>query len=354
MKHIILTGGGSAGHVSPNIMLYPYLKEEGYKVSYMGGKKGIEKELIPKLNIDYYEISNGKIRRYFDFENFIDFLKVLKGILEAYRIIKKLKPNLVFSKGGYVSVPVVLAAFLNKVPILVHESDITSGLANRLGTIFAKKVFVTFPETLNNIKKSKGALAGPPIREDIFKGDKQEAIKITNFKDEKPVILVIGGSLGSVKINEVLRKSLSTLLKQYNIIHICGKNNIDYNFKKQGYFQVAYANEELKHFFAYADIIISRAGSNTIFEIAALKKPNILIPLSKNASRGDQILNAKSFENKGLSYVLQEEDLTTSSLTEGIKNVLSKKYEYIKNMQNLNLDNTYVKVVLNGIKDFIK
>lgn len=341
MKKIILTGGGTAGHVTPNMALIPFLKEKNYEIIYIGSKDGIEKELIKNLGIKYYEISSGKLRRYLDFKNITDSFNVLKGVFEATSIIKKIKPNIIFSKGGFVSVPVVLGGYLNKVPVIIHESDISSGLANKISMPFAKKICATFPEAISNTPSEKAILTGTPIRKEIFNGNIDIAKKITNFKTKKPVILFMGGSLGSVKINTILRESLKEILKDYNIIHLCGKNNLDNSLNNlDGYFQLEYASDELCHILNYADIIVSRAGSNSICEILALKKPNILIPLSKNASRGDQILNAKSFNKQGFSEVIFEEDLTKEILIQKIKNTFKQKNLYIQKMNNSNQKNS--------------
>ena len=349
MKNIVLTGGGTAGHVNPNIALIPFLKEKGYKISYIGSKTGIEKELVKNLNIDYYEISTGKLRRYIDFKNVTDMFKVLKGVSDATSIIKKIKPNIIFSKGGFVSVPVVMGGYFNKIPIIIHESDISPGLANKISIPFAKKVCTTFPEALKNIPNNKGVLTGTPIRNELFNGSKEKGKKITNFKNEKPVILIMGGSLGSVKINSVVRSCVDKLLNNFNIIHLCGKNNLDKNLiNKDGYFQLEYATNELSHLLAFADIVVSRAGSNAISEILALKKPNLLIPLSKNASRGDQILNANSFKNQGFSTVLLEEDLTESSLIENINSIVKDKNNFVENMSITKL-NSAIEIILKEI-----
>lgn len=350
MKKIVLTGGGTAGHVNPNIALIPFLKEKGYDIFYIGSKDGIEKELIKPLGIKYYEISSGKLRRYLDFKNFTDAFNVLRGISEAKSIIKKIKPNIIFSKGGFVSVPVVIGGYFNKIPIIIHESDISPGLANKISIPFCQKICTTFPEALLNIPKEKGILTGSPIRSELFKGNAEIGKKIASFKLEKPVVLFMGGSLGSVKINNILREALPNLLKDYNIIHLCGKNNLESSLNKlEGYFQLEYAKDELSHFLEYADIIVSRAGSNAICEILALKKPNLLIPLSKNASRGDQILNANSFKNQGFSNVLLEEDLNKKSLLKNIDTLFKEKEKFIKNMNNT-IQKNAINIIIEEIK----
>ena len=337
MRRIVLTGGGTAGHVTPNIALIPKLKELGYEVHYIGSYEGIERELIKPSQLPYHGISSGKLRRYFSLQNFTDPFRVLKGFVEARRIIRKLKPNIIFSKGGFVTVPVVVAAGARKVPVIIHESDMTPGLANKLAFPSAKKVCCNFPETLKLLPKKKGILTGSPVREELFEGDKKIALQMCNFVDEKPVLLVLGGSLGSVAINRALRELLPEILEKYQIIHLCGKNKIDPSLTNlQGYVQFEYLQEEYKDVIALADLVISRAGANTIGELLALHKPNLLIPLSLKASRGDQILNARSFKKQGFSMVLEEEHLTKESLLESIESLYSNQEHYLKNMRESN------------------
>ncbi|MBE6064870.1 undecaprenyldiphospho-muramoylpentapeptide beta-N-acetylglucosaminyltransferase [Clostridium cochlearium] len=339
-KKIILTGGGTAGHVTPNISLIPKLKKLGYEIGYIGTKDGIEKSLIEKEGIKYYGISSGKLRRYFDLKNFTDPFKVLKGIMEARKIIKKEKPNVVFSKGGFVAVPVVIGAYLNRVPVISHESDMTPGLANKISTPYCNKVCVTFPETLKHIKGDKGVLTGTPIREELFLGDKEKGKKICGFKDNKPIVLLIGGSLGSKVLNNLIRENIEELLKKFNIIHICGKGNIEKTLKnKEGYSQFEYVKEELPHLMKASSIVISRAGANAIFELLALAKPNLLIPLSKKASRGDQILNARSFEKNGYSLVLEEEEITNEIFLKKLNYLYENREKYINNMKKSSFKN---------------
>lgn len=354
MKKIVLTGGGTAGHVTPNIALIPKLKNLGYNISYIGSKKGIENELIQDLNINYHAISTGKLRRYLDLENIKDGFRVIKGVTDSIKIIKKIKPDVIFSKGGFVSVPVVIAGYLNKIPIIIHESDISPGLANKICIPLAKRVCVTFPETLSKIPKNKAILTGSPIRNEIFEGSKDEGLKICGFTRKKPVILVMGGSLGSATINASVRSILPELTKNYQILHICGKNNVDKNMlNKKGYYQLEYAKDELKHFLSASDLILSRSGSNAICEILSLKKPNLLIPLSKKASRGDQILNAKSFKKQGFSKILFEEDITPNTLLENIKILNDNKQKYIENMKKYNL-NQAVDLIIKEIQTLEK
>lgn len=332
---IIMTGGGTAGHVTPNIALIPSLEEKGFEVKYIGSKNGIEKEIIKKNNIPYFAISSGKLRRYFDVKNFSDPFKVLKGVFEAKKIISKEKPDVIFSKGGFVSVPVVIAASMKKIPVVAHESDITPGLANKLASPFCDKLCVTFRESLKYIKGDKGVLTGSPIRQEILNGSKLKGLSKCGFSGEKEVIFIMGGSLGSKVVNDVIRDNIDTLLEEFDIIHICGKGNVDESLKdKKGYVQFEYVNEELPDLMTAADYIISRAGSNSIFEFLALKKPTLLIPLSRKASRGDQILNAESFRKEGYSLVLEEEDITRESFMEKVRELQKEKDKLIKNIKS--------------------
>ena len=334
---IIMTGGGTAGHVTPNIALVPSLEKRGFEVKYIGSKNGIEKEIIKKNNIPYYEISSGKLRRYFDVKNFSDPFKVIKGIFEARKILSKEKPDVIFSKGGFVAVPVVIAASMKKIPVVAHESDITPGLANKLSSPFCNKLCVTFRESLKYVKDNKGILTGSPIREEIFKGSRAKGLEICGFQNDKEVLFIMGGSLGSKVINDVIRENLDELLAKFNIIHICGKGNIDTSLENiKGYNQFEYVNEELPDFMMAADYIISRAGANSIFEFLALKKPTLLIPLSRKASRGDQILNANSFEKEGYALVMQEEEINKESFIKKIDELVSKKDRLVLNMINGN------------------
>ncbi|MBQ8148210.1 MAG: undecaprenyldiphospho-muramoylpentapeptide beta-N-acetylglucosaminyltransferase [Lachnospiraceae bacterium] len=346
MKRIILTGGGTAGHVTPNIALIPRLKEEGYDIHYIGSYDGIEKKLIEDMKIPYHGISSGKLRRYFDVKNFSDPFRVVKGYGEAARLIKSLKPDVVFSKGGFVSVPVVMAAKNHKVPAIIHESDMTPGLANKLCIPCATKVCCNFPEAMEHLPKEKAVLTGTPIRQELFKGDPLEAVKFTGLDANKPTILVVGGSSGSVKVNEAVRECLDDLLKNYQVIHLCGKDKVDPAYdNRTGYVQYEYIKKELSALLAFADIVISRAGANAICELQALAKPNVLIPLGSNASRGDQILNAESFEKQGFSYVVLEENLTKESLLEAVQQVYDKRADYKKTMEASQMTNSIEKII---------
>lgn len=346
MKRIILTGGGTAGHVTPNIALLPRLKELQYDIHYIGSYNGIEKDLIEPFHIPYHGISSGKLRRYFSMKNFTDPFRVLKGFYEANKLIKTLKPDVIFSKGGFVSVPVVMAGKRNHVPTIIHESDITPGLANKLSMPSATKICCNFPETLKNLPADKAVLTGSPIRQELLTGDKEAARKFCHFTSQKPVILVIGGSLGAAAVNQAVRNILPKLLESFQVIHLCGKGKLDESLTRvEGYAQFEYIQKELKDLFALADIVISRAGANAICELLALRKPNILIPLPANASRGDQILNARSFELQGFSIVLEEESLTDEILLDTVHRLYQDRDTYAKAMSDSGMQNSIETII---------
>ncbi|GAB3060863.1 undecaprenyldiphospho-muramoylpentapeptide beta-N-acetylglucosaminyltransferase [Virgibacillus ainsalahensis] len=316
-KRILFTGGGTAGHVIVNLALIPVYQREGWEIDYIGSKDGIEKNLIGQLDgVTYHSISTGKLRRYMSKENLKDPFKVLKGTIEAWRIIGKRKPSVIFSKGGFVSVPVVAAAKLRNVPVVIHESDYTPGLANKISIPFAKKVLATFEETMQYLPEKKREYVGAVIREELFQGDKEKGLIFAGLTNEKPVLLIMGGSGGARKINETVRASLPELLPSLQVIHICGEGKTDPSIKEKGYVQFEYVHEELKDIFAATDYVLSRAGSNAIFEFLALRIPMLLVPLSIQASRGDQIINARSFTEKRYARVVGEEALTKESLVE--------------------------------------
>ncbi len=355
MKKIVLTGGGTAGHVTPNIALLPALKEEGFVIEYIGAKNGMEKGLVEKAGIPYYGVSTGKFRRQLNAKNlktnFTDIFKVISGVGEAKKLIKQLKPDVVFSKGGFVSVPVVIGAKLNGVPVIIHESDMTPGLANKISMPFAQKVCTSFPETVKFVG-DKGVCTGTPIREELFKGEKEIGLELCGFDGNKPVVMMMGGSQGSVKINGILRESLGELTKKFAVIHLCGKGNSDKTLEgRKDYKQFEYASDELKDLFAASDVIISRAGSNAINEFAALKKPSILIPLPARNSRGDQVLNAASFEKQGFSTVLDQDTMTSEILIKGVNDLYENREKYIDAMEKSNVTNG-ISAVMEIIKNY--
>ena len=354
-RKIVLTGGGSAGHVTPNIALIPALKKAGFEIYYIGSYNGIEKKLIEDYNIPYFGIATGKLRRYFDPKNFSDPFRVLKGFSEARALLKRIKPDIVFSKGGYVSVPVVRAAGALRIPYIVHESDMTPGLANKLSMTGARKICCNFPETMKLLPADKVVLTGTPIRDELLKGSKEAGKELCGFTDDKPVLMIIGGSLGAQSVNETVRYALPRLLPFFNVVHLCGKEKMD-NLKLSvpGYKQFEYVKNELKDIFAMADVVVSRAGANSICELLALKKPNILIPLSTKSSRGDQMMNARSFEQQGFSMVIDNDELDEDILVESIEELYENREKYAEAMRTSNLHSatdTIIKIIMDEIRD---
>ena len=346
MKKIVLTGGGTAGHVTPNIALMPALKEDGYDIYYIGSKKGMEKAMITDLGIPYTGISTGKLRRYFDLRNFIDPFKVIHGYFEARRALKRIKPDVIFSKGGFVAVPVVLAAKSLNIPAVIHESDMTPGLANRISAKGASYFCCNFPETLKLLPEGKAVLSGTPIREELLHGSREKGFSFTGLDNSKPVLLVTGGSQGSKFINDAVRASLDQLLPSFNIVHLCGKGNLDPDLtSKSGYVQYEFISKELPDLFSMADLVISRAGANAICELLALRKPNILIPLGLDSSRGDQILNAESFEKQGFSYVLKEDNMDQNQFIKAIRYVYDNRNSYIDTMSKSDCSDSIMTIV---------
>ncbi|GGJ88103.1 UDP-N-acetylglucosamine--N-acetylmuramyl-(pentapeptide) pyrophosphoryl-undecaprenol N-acetylglucosamine transferase 2 [Lentibacillus kapialis] len=345
-ERILFTGGGTAGHVIVNLALIPVFQKADWKIDYIGSKDGIEGRLIESLeNVTYHPVSTGKLRRYISKENIKDPFKVLKGIMQAWRIIGKQKPAVVFSKGGFVSVPVIMAAKLRGVPAVIHESDFTPGLANKIAMPFAKKVLATFPETIDYLPAKKSEYVGAVIRDELFEGDKEKGLELCGFTREKPVLLIMGGSGGAEKINRAVRSSLDQLLSEFQVAHICGQGKTDPSADRDGYAQFEYVHDALKDLFAAADFVLSRAGANAIFEFLALNKPMLLVPLSRSASRGDQIINAHSFKEKGYARVMEEEDLTEESLIEELFKLKKQAPVMIDHMKNYKSDKARDRVI---------
>ena len=336
MKKIILTGGGTAGHCLPNLALLPSLREMGYDVLYIGSYEGIEKDLAKKAGIRYSGISSGKLRRYFDLKNFTDPFRVAKGFREAKKILRTEQPDIVFSKGGYVTVPVVRAAKSLGVPVVIHESDMTPGLANRLSFSSAVKVCCSFEKTMEYLPREKAVFTGAPIRSEILSGNKNRARDFVNVREgDYPFVMVIGGSLGAQHVNEAVRSCLNRLLKKYNVIHLCGKGKTDPSLNHlDGYVQYEYIDKELPDLYALADVVISRAGASAVFELLALKKPNLLIPLPAKSSRGDQLLNATAFSRAGYSMLLTEDEMNDETLEKALDELFDNRERFIERMSD--------------------
>ncbi|MBP5615859.1 MAG: undecaprenyldiphospho-muramoylpentapeptide beta-N-acetylglucosaminyltransferase, partial [Alphaproteobacteria bacterium] len=287
-KKIIFTGGGSAGHVTLNLALIPYFIDNGWQVVYIGSKTGIENDLVKKIEgVKYYAIETGKLRRYFSWQNFMDMLKIPVGIFQAIGIVLKEKPNIIFSKGGFVSFPVVLAGYVCRVKSVMHESDVTPGLANKMSLPFVSKFFTTFDDTAQYVKnKSKVDYIGPVLSDRFEGADKARGCRLCGFDENKPIVMFVGGSLGAKSLNDAVRANIAALLERYQIIHICGRGQVDPNINYQGYVQFDYVDKEFKDLMEASDVVVSRAGSNAIFELLNLHKPMVLVPLPSASSRG--------------------------------------------------------------------
>jgi UDP-N-acetylglucosamine--N-acetylmuramyl-(pentapeptide) pyrophosphoryl-undecaprenol N-acetylglucosamine transferase len=326
MKRIVLTGGGSAGHVTPNLALIPGLAGLGYEVHYIGTADGIERKLVEAAGVSYHAIAAGKLRRYFSWRNFTDPFRVVAGVGQAVTTLKRLAPNVVFAKGGFVSLPVVVAARTMGIPVVIHESDLTPGLANRLAAPFADRICYTFPETQSRLPARKGVLTGIPVRDSLTRGDAAVGRRFLGLGSERPLVTVVGGSLGARAVNQAVHSALDLLLGRYRVCHICGKGGLDPTLEgRPGYRQFEYLEADLPAVFAATDLFVSRAGATTLFEMLALRKPALLVPLSTAGSRGDQILNADSFEKQGYCRVLRQEDLTPQSLATGIASLYASR-----------------------------
>ncbi len=333
MATIILTGGGTAGHCTPNLALVPFLKNKFNQIYYIGSKSGIEREILASTDIPYYSIDCAKFRRSLSFKNLKIPFTLINGIKQAEKLLDELKPDVVFSKGGYVALPTVIASGKRNIPVISHESDYSAGLANRLSSKYCKKVLTTFPETAKSFKN--GQFVGSPIRRELYAPKKKESIKSFGFNGNKPILLITGGSQGSKAINSAVLSALDELLVKFDVIHICGKGNLYKDKTPNGYYQTEFMSD-IERAFTACDICLSRAGSNTLFELLALKKPTLLIPLPKGASRGDQVLNAEYFLKKGLVSVLPQNALTASSLVNSVNSTYANRLNIKANFEKHN------------------
>lgn len=334
LKKIVLTGGGTAGHVTPHLAVLPHLLQEGYQVHYIGTQDGIEHKMMTLEGVTYHAVKSGKLRRYFDWKNFTDPFRVIAGCFQAAHLMGKIKPDVCFSKGGFVSVPVVIGAWLHRVPVLCHESDLTPGLANKICARFAKKVATTFPECAAALG-SKAVCTGTPMRPALFNGTRERGLRLCGFTGKKPVLLMMGGSLGAQSVNKALRGALPRLLEKMDVAHITGKGNLDESLSAlAGYKQFEFLSDDLPDVLACADYVLSRAGSNALCEFQALKKPMLLVPYPKGASRGDQILNAESFRKRGLCHVLQQQDMTPDALYDALIRLVEDGDSLVARMQS--------------------
>ena len=345
MKKIIFTGGGTGGHIMPNIAIMEEIKND-FKIAYIGSKNGMEKDIIK--NVPYFEITTCKLKRSLNLSNLLIPFKLIKGYFDAKKILKKEKPDLVFSKGGYVSVPVIYASKSLKIPVISHESDYTLGLANKLTSKIAKAVCTSFEDTAKSLKN--GVYTGSPIRKELLNGNKDKIKNKLYLKQNLPTLLIVGGSLGSKTINEIVEKQKKELCKKFNVVHITGKNSKTKSDKN--YNAVEYTSQ-IGDFYDLADVVITRGGSNVLFELLALKKPMLIVPLEKG-SRGDQMLNANIFEKQHLALVARESELLKDEnlLLTKLEQLLKNKNEYVKNMKTKQIVGN--KRIVEQIKKHIK
>ncbi|MDR3442611.1 MAG: undecaprenyldiphospho-muramoylpentapeptide beta-N-acetylglucosaminyltransferase [Legionella sp.] len=347
MPSIVFTGGGTAGHVVPNMALISNLKQKGWEIAYVGSADGIESTMIKPLGIPFHAVSSGKLRRYLSVKNLLDPFKIIVGIVQSSWLLHKLKPDVVFSKGGFVAFPVVVGAWINRIPVVAHESDMSPGLANRLCFPFVNKICLTFEAGKKHFKKQeKVEVTGTPIREQLLAGNRAKGLALCGFTADKPCLLVIGGSLGAGSINRSVREALPELTQTYQIIHICGKGKVDKLLDEwEGYKQFEYVNEELADLFAATSVVVSRAGANSLYELLALGKPHILIPLSAEVSRGDQIQNAKYFQGLGISIVIDDNSINGPILVKALQHLEKKKDDINNKMKALNIKSATEQVV---------
>lgn len=313
MKHLLCTGGGSAGHVVPAIPVMALARERGARVSFVGSRSGLEERLLASEGVDYHGIAAGKLRRYLSVENGRDLFRVVAGVWQAYWLLGRLAPDVVFSKGGFVSFPVVLAAWLRRVPVVAHESDLSPGLANRLALPFVRTLCVTFAETRTPRFRGRRVVTGTPLRGALLQGDAGRGRALLEAPEGRPVLLVTGGSLGADALNRAVRDALDVLLETFVVVHVCGPGK-DSGYRTPGYHPFEFVSETWGDLLAAADLVVSRAGANSLFELLALGKANLLIPLSPRVSRGDQVENAEYARAHGFSRVLDETQLTPERL----------------------------------------
>lgn len=350
--HIVFTGGGTAGHVMPNLPLIKRFQERGWRVSYIGSGAQMERKLLSSSEVDYRVVCTGKLRRYLTFKNILDAVKVFIGIVQAFWLVRRLRPDIVFSKGGFVAVPVVLGSWLNRVPVVVHESDLSSGLANKISYPVARKICVTFLETAKHLPEHKTVCTGALVRAEIACGNAPAGRDFCGFSEEKPILLVMGGSQGAAKINETVGAALPELLRSFQLVHLCGAGNLVAAYDGlAGYRQFEFLGAPLFNVLAAADLAISRAGSNSLLELLVLRLPHLLVPLGTTGSRGDQLENAAMAEQNGWSLVLQEEDLSVDSLVSRVQQLQLERLQRQQAMASFQAQDAVVAIegVLNEV-----
>jgi UDP-N-acetylglucosamine--N-acetylmuramyl-(pentapeptide) pyrophosphoryl-undecaprenol N-acetylglucosamine transferase len=326
VKHLLCTGGGTAGHVLPAIPVIERARADGARISFVGSRSGLEARLLADQDLDYHGIASGKLRRYLSRENLADVFRVVAGVWQAWRLLGRLGPDVVFSKGGFVSFPVVFAAWLRRIPVVAHESDLTPGLANRLAQPFLRTLCVTFPETRASRLRGRQVFTGTPLRPALLAGDAGRGRALVDAPAERPLLLITGGSLGADAINRAVRDALPELLEAFVVVHVCGPGKLA-DLARPGYHQFEYVTDDWGDLLAAADLVVSRAGANTLFELLALGKPALLIPLSPRVSRGDQVENAEYACLRGYARVLSEDALSAATLVTAVRDTHADREE---------------------------
>ena len=317
MIRAVVTGGGSAGHVVPTLPIIEALLARNWNISYIGSDSGLEEQLVAALDVRYFGVRPGKLRRYWSFDNLVDAFRVPLCVLQVFGILGRIRPDVVFSKGGFVAFPVVVAAWLRRIPVVAHESDLSPGLANRLTLPFIASLCVNFDATRVNARRV--VHTGTPVRESLVRGDRERGLIATGFSGERPILAVVGGSLGAERLNLTVREALSALTRAFDVLHVCGAGKVDPScLGTAGYEQRDFVGDEWGDILAAADLVVSRSGANSLCELLTLRKPNLLVPLPALASRGDQIENAAYAETRGFSMVVAEADLTPDVLVDRV------------------------------------
>lgn len=332
-----MTGGGSAGHIVPNLAVAEALKEKGIDCEYLGRPYGMEASMIRNAGMEFHTMNSGRLHRSFDIDVLLTPFRVIQGVCQGIYWILKRKPVVMFCKGGFMSLPAAIAGWITGTPVVLHESDLTPGLANKLCGPFAKKICCTFEETMQYLPEKKAVYTGTPIRRSLLRGSKEKGYALTGFENDpeaKPVLMVVGGSLGAGALNDAVAENLESLLDSFRVIHLYGVDHETDPEPRDGYFPIRYASDEMADLFAITDMVLSRAGANAINEFLQLKLPNVLVPLPVGVSRGDQVLNAKQFSKLGFSYLLEQESMNSKTLMEALYYVRDHRCEYQEAMNS--------------------
>jgi len=344
-RKVFFTGGGTGGHVFPALAIIDELDKSVYDIAWIGSKKGMEYKIITDAGIKFYSIPSGKLRRYFSILNLLDIFKIIAGFFASFILLAKQRPELVFSKGGYVTVPPIIAAKILNIKSITHESDMTPGLATRINSRFVNKILLPYENTRKYFKdsmKEKIIVTGNPVRKDFFYADNTIGKEIMGFNNSKPVLLILGGSLGAQEINDLISESLDLLLEEFNIYHQMGEANFKES-EKDNYKTVPFIKRDIAHLIAASDIVISRSGASAVWEFASVGVPSILIPLIAG-SRGDQLFNANYAVEKNISLILKGNDVNISNLLELINLIKLKRGEMINSMNEFKTFNASKKI----------